>query len=378
MKSNFFNSFYERLHPAIGKIGIFEWDNLKAGDINTPLYLWGDDISCELFRQRFKANNIKYEGIINSGFGDNLNSLPEGATVIVTLKDFPSDITLYYNVSSQLAKIGIKKPYIIRDFSSGFALGSEHVVRDRNKIESSYWILGDEDSKACFEAFLENSVVPYHWNMDITADVFGIPDPYRPDNHKWNYGDLDNNIAEKSFVLFCITGEFKRNDPNYELLNTHSNCVVLCPDSLSRLRMRECFNHALVEHGIPIIDKTLWDSDKTVYYQRYKWHGGTPLYYSGKSVRAQGIALDRLVACSKGMDVSLLILNMNEDYIHALRGAKTYILNNRVEVRILGFHTADCLWNAITRINTEFPEKDILLRRYFSENPLEGHCIVIK
>ena len=59
MKNHSLDEIYRGIHPALGNIGILYWNSIVDKTPTTPLVLYGDTVSCELFRQRFENNNIQ-------------------------------------------------------------------------------------------------------------------------------------------------------------------------------------------------------------------------------------------------------------------------------------------------------------------------------
>ena len=58
MKNSCVDAIYRKMHPAIGNIGILYWHEICSGSETAPLYIWGDQNSCELFVQRFENNGV--------------------------------------------------------------------------------------------------------------------------------------------------------------------------------------------------------------------------------------------------------------------------------------------------------------------------------
>lgn len=187
MRRHSLDEVYRGIHPALGNLGILYWNSIAEKAPATPLFLYGDSISCELFRQRFENNNIPVAGIIlhecrtresvvkQNGFKA-IKALPDSAIVIVTFREYPRNIELYYAVNKQLQKYGVVTPYVIHEFCSGFALNAEKLISERDRVVHAFSLLLDLSSRECFYEYIKNSATPYRWNMDITNELFGMND----------------------------------------------------------------------------------------------------------------------------------------------------------------------------------------------------------
>lgn len=373
MKSFSIDAFYRGLHPAISQLNLLHWHELVNHSVSGPFYLFGDRVSCELVQQWFQHNHIELKGIIPDDSGE-VCGLAEDEKVIVVYRDFPRDAELYARVRHSFKSLGLKKAYIIHDFSSGFAPGAERLIPEREQVERACGLLDDEASRDCFHAFLLNAAKPYHWNMDFTAETFGIPDPRRVQENAPAFAQT-LQIPAAGYVFFCNTEEFSKNDPKLSLLGKHEGCVYFCPDRLARLRLREFCAQQNWTLRAPILNGALWNSSGTAAVSRRKWSGGTPLSYPEDRTQVQTFTADSLMDGLPEKKLEALILNMADDCIKAIEGSIQTIKRDRTTVFINGFHRADLLWNVILKLHELIPDAGIRLSRYPSENVLEGHCI---
>jgi len=378
MKNRCIDAIYQHMHPAIGKIGILYWHEICSGGEAAPLYIWGDKNSCELFVQRFDNNGISYAGVVTSDRESGFR-FPEDAKVIVALRQFPGDRELFSSVIQQLSYLGVHIPYTIHEFSSGFPLGSERLISDRDSVENAYSILEDDISRSCYLRFLKNCTMPYFWNMDFSEESFGIPNPRIESVRKNQFWEasLSERVCD-DYVFFCILNEFHAHDPNWQLLMTHDRCIVFCPDPLTRTRLREWLLKREHSLEIPIINAALWDHSGSDFYRRAQWSGGTPIDYPTQERKIRTDSVDRLVSTIQDGRLKLLLLSMEDLYGKALTGAKKTIAFHDTEIWVSGFHRTDLLWSAINDLHRAFPERLLLLRQYQTENALEGFYIILK
>lgn len=378
MKNSYIDVIYRQMHPAIGKIGILYWHEICSGSEAAPLYIWGDQNSCELFIQRFENNDVSYAGVVTrdreSGF-----RFPKDAKVVVALRQFPGDRQAYSDVIRQLDNLGVHIPYTIHEFSSGFPLGSERLISDRDSVENAYSILEDDVSRNCFIHFLKKCTTPYYWNMDFSEESFGIPDPRMGSVREGKFWESSlSEVARDNYVFFCILNEFHAHDPNLQLLMTHDRCIVFCPEPLARIRLREWLLKREHSLEIPIIDAALWDRPGSDSCRRTQWSGGTPIAYPTQERTIRTDSVDRLVSTIRDGKLKLLLLSMEDLYGKALTGAQKTIALHDTAIMVSGFHRADLLWSAINDLHRAFPERQLLLRHYQTENTLEGFYIILK
>lgn len=391
MTSSLIDSIYSGLHPALGSVEILYWHELKKSHNQMSLFLYGDSYSCRLFVEWFKPYGIAVEGIILSEpkatSGDQWDipvftpdtwnkSQWENSAVVVTLRDFPGNIDLYHAEMDKLGKMGVSRPYIIHDFSSGFALGAEKIVESRMQIENAINCLEDEDSKQCFIAFLQHLNVPHHWNMDITAETFGIPDPKRTMVSEWE-DPCDCSVSSESVILFCNTVEWHGHDPKLALIKYCKDCILFFPHSLARLKLREYIGCGRVVNAPIILSSALWDSDGEKTFHVPCITGGTPLSYESKVAEYKTVTVDSVMAAT-GKFPDLIVLDMDNAFPAAIHGAHASILAHHPSIAVNGFSRAHFLWNAVNELHRLLPHYSIYLRRYPSENPMEGHTIFLK
>jgi len=106
MKNSCVDAMYRKMHPAIGNIGILYWHEICSGSETAPLYIWGDQNSCELFVQRFENNGVSYAGVVTQDQKLSFQ-FTEDAKVVVALRQFPGDRKLYSSVIRQLNHLGV-------------------------------------------------------------------------------------------------------------------------------------------------------------------------------------------------------------------------------------------------------------------------------
>lgn len=389
MKNHSLDEIYRGIHPALGSIGTLHWNSIVDKTPATPLVLYGDTVSCELFRQRFENNNIPVAGIILHGGKtaesvitpegpEVIQTLPDDAIVIVTLRDYPRDIELYYAVKSQLKEYGVIKPYVIHEFCSGFALNADKLISERDRVIQAFSLLLASSSRECFQEYIKNAATPYHWNMDITNELFGIEDTHRPTEKVWTHGEYDPVLSDDGCVVYCNTREFHCGDPRLKLLRTSRNSFMFYPNPISRLKLREYLSAQECTDGVLVLDRMLWNREglETVVFKGYS--GGTPLSYAGKKHVIHTMTVDGLMELLKELRLDLLVLDLDEDFVNVLEGAETVLHSDHPTIIINGFSKVDQLWNSIIKLNEMLPHYRMSLHRYPSANILEGHSIILE
>jgi hypothetical protein len=388
MKSIFLEKFYRNIHPALKDVGILYLHELKNGHKNnSPLFLLGDEHSCELFKERLNHYHIQVEGFIIISVdmttskmllnnGECIKELPLGAIVVVTFQDYPGNIKLFQKVQRVIIYLNITRPYIIHDFSSGFAVGAEHIVNDKEYITEVYNFLSDS-SKDCFCSFLEHITTPYRWNMDIKSVNYGIPDKFKVENGNMTFEQYVYPKLEEGYVLFCDCTEFRKTDPKWRLISK-SKCIIFSPNYLVRLRLREYFDLCGINYNVPIVISALWDSNGSEKISFSKYTGGTPLLYERYDSQVSVTTVDTVMESLRDERLQLIILDMDDNYQRAINGARNTITRNHPVIIIKGFSHADYLWNAIRWIKFNLPQYSVSLTRFPSDNILQGHSIVLE
>ena len=388
MKNISIEDIWNELHPAIGQIDILHWHELKKNKIEN-IYFLGSDYDCSLFEERFSQYGIDYAGkllvspnlkveAILGKHGEPIRKIKSNATVIVVMPDYPSNPLLYESIKNIIDGCDLGRPHVIHEFSSGFALGTEKIIADRSIIEKAYGVLCDEKSKTIFFRTLRNITLPYHWNMDIKEQNYGIRDPKR-----YPYGgdicdELLINIDSEKYVLHCCSMELKKNDPMIVFTLRHKNAVLFCPNMTTRLRLREFMAMKKNDFDPPLLDSILWNSNGNTTISIMKYSGGTPLIYEKKLHAVETLTVDDISKSLRGKQIGLISLDMGLDYRKALQASCSTVEKDKPFIVIQGFKKINELWETIVWIHTNFVYYDIFLFRYETDNINEGHLIVLK
>lgn len=388
MKNISFEDIWNDLHPAIGNIDILHWHELKKNKIENIFFL-GTDYDCSLFEERFRQYRIDYCGkiLVSPDFqieailddaGEPIREVKSNAKLIIAMPDYPSDVVLYERIKSIMDGYDLGRPHVIHEFSSGFALGTEKIIADRNIIEKAYSALCDQKSKTTFTTTLRSITFPYHWNMDIKEQNYGIRDPKRyPHSGDW-CDELLINIDLEKYVLHCCSKELKKSDPMIVFTLIRKNAVVFCPNFTTRLRLREFMTVKELNHNVPLLDSILWDTNGNTTIPIMKYTGGTPLIYDQELRVVETVAVDNISQLLEGEQIGLISLDMGLEYRNALQGSCCTIEKHKPLIVIQGFKRINELWETIVWIHTNFVFYDIFMYRYETDNINEGHLIVLK
>lgn len=388
MKSTL-NRYYEKLHPAIGRYKILHWHEIKAFHSH-KIYFLGTEHDCKLFEERFDVYGIPYIGEIlvtkdieyieKKDFEGSSAAAesPNEPIVIITIPDYPADIDTYEKVQGVLKLFSIDVPCVIHEFSAGFALGSESIKADRGLIEKTMEILADNESKNCFLQTLSVLNIPFHWNMDIKEQNYGIFDTKMEKVTSYKKVSLNFFLNMNGYLIVCNSMELKKGDPCIKEMINHPKSVLYLPNYFTRLRAREFFSYQQKSYKLPIFDSILWDRYGEDRISVMKCTGGTPLDYEKKYQIVETVTIDIVSKKLKGERISVIVLDMDVYYKRALAGAKYTIIENSPVIVVQGFKKISELWNAILWCYKQFQEYDICLYRYDADNINEGHMIILK
>ncbi len=391
---NFWNDYYNALSPAIYQCEYISWNELKQKNYDSSFVLYGTEISCRLMLLRFDQYNIKVKGLFIVDKAEKLNYIndrpvyprkewkhySEGSLVIITYQDFPGNEEKFHSVKKDLSKEKIRDYYVIREFSAGFVLGVKELLNQRKKVEYCLDILADEESKRCYKSYLRHICRPYHWNMDMKEGNFGIADSKRYYNDEWSFFSYPNIFLANKALIYCCSSEWSDKDPQLGFCAKAKKTIFLYPNSVDRLKLREFvrqYDEELLIR-IAILDKKLSNENGRLLHRKYMFSGGTPLEYEFQIMEKEAISVDQIRMNLGTLPIGLIVLDMREDFISAINGAKKTIDTDDPLIAVNGFFSAEQLWNSVILLKEKFPQKQILLRRYESENVLMGHVILIK
>lgn len=386
---NTLNEYYEKLHPAIGRYKILHWHEIKA--FHSPNFCFlGTEHDCKLFEERFDIYGIPYIGEIlvtkdieyvektnfegSSAVTESLNE----PIVIITIPDYPADIDIYEKVQGVLKLFNIDMPYVIHEFSAGFVLGSESIKSDRGLIEKTMEILADNESRNCFLQTLSVLNTPFHWNMDIKEQNYGIFDAKTKEVTSYKEVSLNFFSNMNGYLIVCNSMELKKGDPCIDEMIKHPKSVLYLPNYFTRLRAREFLSYQHKSYKLPILDSILWDRCGKDKISVMKCTGGTPLDYEKEIQIVETVTIDNVSKKLKGERISVIVLDMDVYYKRALAGAKDTITENSPVIVVQGFKKISELWNAILWCYKQFQEYDVCLYRYEADNVNEGHMIILK
>lgn len=378
------DTILDNINPAIYNVNILYWCELIEQNEYNNIILFGDEIDNELFCQRFAKYNIpilkRIDYYLNEKEDDTKNKFLSNLSkyvVIVTFRDFPGNPVVFNRVMRELKRYRVNKPYIIHDFSAGFALGTELIKQEQNEIREAYQHLSDEHSKKIFLTTLQKATQPYGWNMDFNNENFGIPD--KNVDNIYNCEDNISILDNLDTVLYCTTKDINNNSKVLKAITKCTGLIAFIPNNITRRRFREYLIHQSTCAHFQIIKQILWSDTKIINYECELPNGGTPLKFKKKKEILQAITIDRFVEEYYISTVSHIVAEMNTDYIFLLNGANKTIHKYQPEIDIIGFHEIDGLWKAINHLFKKYGnEYSIHLSREPRENILEGHIIILK
>jgi len=386
-------AFYNRIHPALHSKNILFWHQIKKTKFDRPILLYGNPVSCELLIQRLNTCGIHPTGVILSeGTALNIKEIPVlvdneikdrigKSILLVTLQDYPGTVENYLSVEKQLKKLGCEKPYVIHEFSSGFALGAENLVDQQHYVEQAYDLLKDKTSRSCYLAFLEHINRPYHWNMDIRSENFGIPDNKRYEQSgEWEFEPIPFINLKESLLLHSCTTDWNKNDPFIRLSKFAQKAVFLNPHDLYRMKLRELLSREMLDtvKNTAVLNNILWEQSGLIQIEKEQYAGGTPLSYSVQTITINALTVDDLMRQMPTEKLGLIVLDMNSDYMKAIHGATITIEKDNPTIAVCGFKSAEKLWKSIVHLYESFPTWSIKLRRYPCENVIMGHIIYLE
>lgn len=361
-------NYYDNLHPAIGNVGVLTLNEIKSDAFNKKIALLGNDVDNGLFAQRLKEYGIEQKS---------LAELSDECIVVCTAEDFPRDKEVFFKMINEANSIGINKLYCIHEFSSGFCLGAEKVVTDRKHVFDAYEILQDDISKECFLHFLKWVSTPYHWNMDMKEDTFGISDKKRYGN-SYEFDDSDLCDFWGKNVILCNSDEWKKNDKTINKCAHASSLYLFFPKDEDRIKLFEQINSS--EEGFKdnyfVYRSILSNIDDISEKKFFRFSGGSPLEMPPIFKTVRSICADDFFEdCHSSIDA--IVLDMGYEFTKAIHGANGIIGKYNPIIVIKGFNRADYLWDAILWSNKNFPNKKISLRRNEVENIINGYEIII-
>ena len=374
--ANVLETTLKRFHPALWEVEYLHWALINSESL-TDVVLVGDSISCKLMEVRLNQKNIYPIG--KEYLDEEVCSCeyPKNATFLITLQDFPGELNEYKATRKKLALKRITRVSVIREFSSGFALGAEKAIVEKDVIRNAYNLLADTNSKNRLLRFLSQINNPYHWNMDICSDNFGIPDPkrYLPEC-EWRDDLPLPALNERSLLVYCSNRDWNNNDPFLKWSQHYTTSLFCLPDRLFRMKFIEYIRkNELRTKNLFVLDKMLASSSRSVTYNKHAFSGGTPLLYQAERALAKGIPIDTLVSHSR---LGTLVLSVDDEFDDIILGAQNSILSDKPTIIIQGFSLADQLWNSISKIANLLPNYSISLFRYATENIIQGYSIFLR
>lgn len=373
---NMLEKQFQNLHPALWEVTYLHWTQISSESL-TDVVLVGDRVSCKLMKLRLSQKGICPIGEVYLDNEYSCCDYSEKVTFLMTLQDFPGELLSYIQVREKLIARNIHQVSVIRDFSSAFALGAENLISEKKSIRFAYEILDGMDSKRHLIRFISQINKPYHWNMDMRADNFGIPDSnqYRPE-HEWV--DILPMPPQngKSLLIYCSSKEWNDNDPYLNWSQFYPLSMFFLPDKLYRMKFIEFIRkNKLKSENLFISRKMLYHSCCFFTCQKRAFSGGTPLLYQEQDVLVEGISID---AIAPRPPIGILVLAVDDAFEDIILGARSSISSDKPIIIIQGFSRADQLWNSVCKIPNLLPGYSVSLYRYATENITQGYSIFLK
>lgn len=367
--------FYN-LHPALWDVTYLHWAHISPESL-ADVVLVGDRVSCKLMELRLKQKGICPIGEVYLDNEDSCCDYSEKVTFLMTLQDFPGELARYIQIRGKLISKNINQVSVIRDFSSGFALGTEKLISEKNNIRYAYAMLDGVDSKRRLISFLSQINKPYHWNMDMRADNFGIPDhnQYRPECEWADILPMPPQ-NDKSLLIYCSSRDWNDNDPYLNWSQFYSSSMFFLPDKLYRMKFIEFIRkNKFKSENLFISKKMLYRSCCSFTCHKRAFSGGTPLLYPARDILVEGISIDAIAPRPK---LGTLVLAVDDAFEDIILGAQDSISSDKPIIIIQGFSQADQLWNSVCKIPNLLPGYSISLYRYATENITQGYSIFLR
>ena len=367
---------FHNFHPALWEVSYLHWAQISPESL-TDVVLVGDRVSCKLMELRLRQKGICPIGEVYLDNDNSCCAYSDKVTFLMTLQDFPGELSRYIQVRDKLIACNINHVSVIHDFSSGFALGAEKLISEKNNIRCAYKMLDGIDSKWRLINFLSQINEPYHWNMDMRAENFGIPDPnrYKPE-HEWVDILPMPPKNENTLLIYCSSKEWNDNDPYLNWSQFYSMSMFFLPDMLHRVKFIEFMQkNKLKSKKLYISKKMLYRSCSTFTCHKREFSGGTPLVYQDQDILLEGISID---AISPRPKLGTLVLAVDDEFEDIILGAQDSISADKPMIIIQGFTQADQLWNSVCKIPNLLPGYSISLYRYATENITQGYSIFLK
>lgn len=367
--------FYN-LHPALWEVTYLHWAHISPESL-ADVVLVGDRVSCKLMELRLKQKGICPIGEVYLDNEDSCCDYSEKVTFLMTLQDFPGELARYIQIRGKLISKNINQVSVIRDFSSGFALGTEKLISEKNNIRYAYAMLDGVDSKRRLISFLSQINKPYHWNMDMRADNFGIPDhnQYRPECEWADILPMPPQ-NDKSLLIYCSSRDWNDNDPYLNWSQFYSSSMFFLPDKLYRMKFIEFIRkNKFKSENLFISKKMLYRSCCSFTCHKRAFSGGTPLLYPARDILVEGISIDAIAPRPK---LGTLVLAVDDAFEDIILGAQDSISSDKPIIIIQGFSQADQLWNSVCKIPNLLPGYSISLYRYATENITQGYSIFLR
>lgn len=375
-KNDILEEQFHMLHPALWEVTYLHWI-LVSPESLANVVLVGDRISCKLMELRLSQKGISPIGeVYLDDECPNIN-YPSKVTFLMTLQDFPGELAGYIKTRKKLRAKSINRISVIRDFSSGFALGAEKIYSEKREIRRAYEILDGTNSKHRFIRFLSQINKPYHWNMDMRADNFGIPDPnrYMP---KCEWAD-DLPIPpqnENSLLIYCSSRYWNDNDPYLNWSRFYPMSMFFLPHQLYRMKFVEFIRKNKINaESLYLSKKMLYHSCTSFICHSRAFSGGTPLLYQEQNVLVNGISID---AISPRPKLGALVLAVDDAFEDIIMGARESISADKPTIIIQGFSQANQLWISICKIPDILPGYFVSLYRYATESITDGYSIFLR
>lgn len=367
---------FHNLHPALWEVTYLHWTQISSESL-TDVVLVGDRVSCKLMELRLSQKGICPIGEVYLDNEYSCCDYSEKVTFLMTLQDFPGELARYVHVREKLMDRNINQVSVIHDFSSGFALGAEKLIPEKNNIRYAYEMLDGMDSKRRLLSFLSQINKPYHWNMDMRAENFGIPDSnqYKPE-HEWVDILPLPPQNDKALLIYCSSKEWNDNDPYLNWSQFYPSSMFFLPDKLYRMKFIEFIRkNKLKSEKLFISKKMLYRSCGSFTFHKRAFSGGTPLLYQVQDIPVEGISID---AISPRPKLGSLVLAVDDAFEDIILGAQDSISSDKPVIIIQGFSQADQLWNSVCKIPNLLPGYSISLYRYATENITQGYSILLR
>lgn len=339
------------------------WTYLKS--VNKPIVLYGTGNGADKVIKRLEQDGVKISGVFSSA-GFKKNKIYAGHTIsdYITLKQKLGDMIILVcfgshlpSVMENVKKLNAENELYIPDVPvvENEIFDLKFAKKHKNKLQKTYDILEDEQSKTVFE----NIVM-----FKLTGKLDYL---LKSESSRQEVFELLNLNGQENFLdLGAFTGDTVAEFISY--VKDYQGIMAVEPDNRNFKRL--CENTVDLKN-ITCINAAVSDKSGQILISKNHGRGNST---EGKTVEISALSLTDIC---QGFNPTFIKMDVEGNEIKAIKGGGALLFSNKPKMHIACYHTACDIFEIPLLVKSVSPDYKVYMRHHACFPAWDINCIFI-